>query len=110
MPVREFVSGSNLAKAVVWLFLAAVVMQVLSVISLLVVIRYLSEIDGTALWNDLEPHAADWAVGLIMLVDSLVFFIGAVVFLVWLHRVRVNLPALGVDALDGRFSGGLFRS
>lgn len=104
MSDREFISGSKLAKAVVWLFFAAVVMQVLSIISQLFAIRSLSEFDGRASWNDLEAHAGDWAVGLIMLVDSLVFLIGAVVFLVWLYRVRVNLPALGID--DVRWSPG----
>jgi hypothetical protein len=64
--------------------------------------------------SPLEAEISDGASQLLAVVDVALFIGTGISFLTWFHRVRANLPALGIaDARchrGGRSAGGSFRS
>ncbi len=104
MSDNEFVSGSSLAKAVIWLFGTAIAMQFIATATYVHQIMLLQRIDRGDMVSNNEVEFSDYSVSLISVLDFLVYLAGAIVFLFWLYRVSANLPALGVQ--DMRWSPG----
>ncbi len=104
MTDRIFRTGSGRARVVVWLFIAGIVTELLSLGSYIAQIELLQRMRDGGFWTDAEAEANDLRVVVIAVLDGLVIVAGMVAFLVWLHRVRANLPALGIA--DARWSPG----
>lgn len=98
-----FRSGRRRATAVKWLFVTSIVAQLSYLISLLAQIWLLRR--GAA-----DPEVADIATSiyfcssLIAVLYVVAYMAAALAFLMWLYRVRANLPALGIE--DARWGPG----
>lgn len=89
-----FVSGHGRAQVVLGLFIAFTALKAVAVVSCLMQVNLLSE----ALAGGVTQEQAEWndQRQAIVAVLTLVVFVALVVaFLMWLHRVMENLPALG---------------
>ena len=104
MTDQVFRSGSGRAKVVVWLFIAVIVMKILSIGSDIAEIEILQRIGSGGDWTMAEAEANDLRTTVIKTLDGLALLAGMIAFLVWIHRVRANLPALGIE--DARWSPG----
>ena len=104
MTDQVFRSGSGRAKVVVWLFIATIVMELISIGSDIAQIELLQRIGGGGVWTMAEAEANDSRVTVIATLDGLALVAGMIAFLAWIHRVRANLPALGIE--DARWSPG----
>lgn len=104
MTDQVFLSGSGRAKVVVWLFIAGIVTALLSIGSDIAEIELLQRIGGGGNWTMAEAEANDLRTAVIATLDGLVIAAGMIAFLIWLHRVRANLPALGIE--DARWTPG----
>lgn len=91
---EPFVSGHGRATALIVLFAAFICTSAFAIVSSLMQIRLLSEAatggitPEQAASNDLRQLA-------VSVISIIIFVALAVAFLVWLHRVMKNLPALG---------------
>lgn len=104
MTDRIFRSGSGRARVVVWLFITGIVMQLVSIGSDISEIELLQRMRDGEFWTEAEAEANDLRVIVIAGLYTLVLLAGIIAFLVWLYRVRSNLPALGIQ--DARWSPG----
>jgi len=104
MTDQVFRSGSGRVKVVVWLFIAGIIMELVSIGSDIAEIELLQRIGGDGGVTEAEAEANDLRVGVIAFLDGLVMVAGMIAFLVWIHRARSNLPTLGIE--DARWSPG----
>lgn len=91
---EPFVSGHGRATAVVVLFAAYICVSVSSIVSNLMQIGLLSEAVSGGITTE-QAEANDMRQLAVNVILILIFVALAVAFLVWLHRVMKNLPALG---------------
>ena len=103
MTDQIFRSGSRFAKVVTWLFIVGIVTNLLSIGSDLADIELMQRLEGGD-WTEAEVEANDMRSGVIAILNAFVILIGMIAFLVWIHRVRANLPALGIA--DARWGPG----
>lgn len=91
-----FRSGSGRARLVVWLFVAGIATEALSIASDFAEIELATRMDGGTNWTMAEVESNDTRVAVIAYIDMLVLLSGSIAFLAWLYRARANLPALGI--------------
>ena len=104
MTEHVFRPGNGRGRAVVGLFISGIVTSLLAIGVFALQIDILLRMGAGGTWTEAEAETIDQWIMLVVGIDALVLLVGAVAFLVWLYRVRSNLPALG--ATDLRWSPG----
>lgn len=97
METQEFRSASGRAKVVVWLFIAGIVMALVSFGSDVAEIELLQRMNTGDNWTMAEADSNDTRTSTVAILSVIVLLAGALAFLVWLYRVSTNVAALGID-------------
>lgn len=98
-----FRSGRRRATVLKWLFVASIVAQILYLVSVLAHMWLLRRgAADTAMAKTAASIYLGVSVGAFLYVT--VYLAAAATFLIWLYRVRANLPALGIE--DARWGPG----
>lgn len=109
--MTPFVSGHTRAQWVAFLLIAGIVLDLIAVGSVAAQIELLSRAMAGQIITQAEAAANDSRQQILAVLQGGVWFITAVLFLMWLHRAYRNLPTLGARHLKyspGWAVGGFF--
>lgn len=99
-PVEPFKSGRTLARVVIILLIASMILDVVGIFSTLSQISLLNKVAGGYAITESEAMENDSRQLTIARLQLLVYLITAICFLVWIHRTYKNLKPLGTQNPD----------